>query len=95
MKWISRSGLDYWAKPLAGGRWAIALLNRGDAPVTARIDWAAADLNDALKARQADFKTARFRLTDVWNGQAAGTTATPLERTIAPHDTLVFTLDPA
>ena len=95
MKWITRPGLDYWAKPLKDGRWAIALLNRGDVPVTARIDWATADLNDGVKNRQADFKKDRFRLTDVWTGQAAGTTATPLERTIAPHDTLVFTLDPA
>ena len=95
MKWISVPGLDYWAKPLAGGRWAIALLNRGDTRRAARIDWATADLNDALKSRQADFKKTRFRLTNVWTGQAAGTTATPLERTIAPHDTLVFTLDPA
>jgi alpha-galactosidase len=94
MKWITVPGLDYWAKPLADGRWAIALLNRGDSPRSARIDWATADLNDGLKNRRADFKKTRFRLTDVWTGQAAGTTAAPLERTIAPHDTLVFTLDP-
>jgi alpha-galactosidase len=95
MKWITVPGLDYWAKPLADGRWAIALLNRGDTPRTARLDWATADLSDGLKNRQADFKKTRFRLTDVWTWQAAGTTATPLERTIGPHDTLVFTLDPA
>ena len=95
MKWTTVPGLDYWAKPLADGRWAIALLNRGDTPRTARLDWATADLNDGLKNRQADFRKTRFRLTDVWTGQGAGTTATPLERTIAPHDTLVFTLDPA
>jgi alpha-galactosidase len=95
MKWITVPGLDYWAKPLADGRWAIALLNRGDTPRTARLDWATADLSDGLKNRQADFKKTRFRLTDVWTGQAAGTTATPLQRTIGPHDTLVFTLDPA
>ena len=74
---------------------AVALLNRGDAPRGARIDWAAADLNDALKGRRADFAAITFRLTDAWTGQAAGTTASPLERTLAPHDTLVFTLDPA
>ena len=95
MKWITRPGLDYWAKPLADGRWAIALLNRGDAPVSARLDWASVELTDALKDKKAGFAKTRYRLTDVWTGQAAGTTAAPLERTVGPHDTLVFTLDPA
>ncbi len=95
MKWISRAGLDYWARPLANGRWAIALLNRGDTPRVARLDWATAELKDDLKGKQADFAKARFRLTDAWTGQVAGTTAAPLERTIRPRDTLVFTLDPA
>jgi alpha-galactosidase len=94
MKWTARPGLDIWARPLAGGRWAVALLNRGDAPKGARIDWAATGLEDNLNGKRADFAATTYRLTDTWTGQPAGTTATPLERTIAPHDTLVFTLDP-
>jgi alpha-galactosidase len=93
-KWIARPGLDVWARPLAGGRWAVALLNRGATPQAARIDWAAMGLEDNLKGRRADFAGTTYRLTDAWTGQPAGTTAVPLERTIAPHDTLVFTLDP-
>jgi alpha-galactosidase len=93
-KWIARPGLDVWARPLSGGRWAVALLNRGDTPKDARIDWAAVSLEDNLKGKRADLASTRYRLTDAWTGQAAGTTAAPLERTLAPHDTLVFTLDP-
>jgi alpha-galactosidase len=95
MKWIARPGLDIWARPLADGRWAVALLNRGDAPKDARIDWSAMALEDNLKGRRADFRAMTYSLTDAWTGQPAGTTATPLQRMIAPHDTLVFTLAPA
>jgi alpha-galactosidase len=93
-KWIARPGLDVWARPLAGGRWAVALLNRGDTPRAARIEWAAVGLEDNLKGKRADFAATTYRLTDAWTGKPAGTTAAPLERTIAPRDTLVFTLDP-
>jgi len=95
MKWIARPGLDIWARPLADGRWAVALLNRGDAPKDARIDWSAVALEDNLKGKRADFRAMTYSLTDAWTGQPAGTTATPLQRMIAPHDTLVFTLAPA
>lgn len=93
-KWIARPGIDVWARPLAGGRWAVALVNRGDTLRAARIDWAEVALEDNLKGHRADFGATTYRLTDAWTGQPAGTTATRLERTIAPRDTLVFTLDP-
>src|SRR5690606_15291773 len=96
MRWIATPELDVWAKPLDGGRWAVALLNRGDSERTGRIDWAAfAEMKDDLKGYRADFARQAFRLTDAWTGRAAGTTAAPLERTLGPRDTLVFTLDPA
>jgi len=95
MRWIGTPTLEIWAKPLAGGEWAIALLNRGDEPLPARIDWAVHPLEDNPNNRRADFARETFTIEDSWTGAAAGSTATPLQRTVGPRDTLVFRLRPA
>ncbi len=94
-RWIGTPVLEIWAKPLAGGDWAIALLNRGDAPFPARIDWSQEDLEDNLNGRRAEFSRQTFTIVDAWTGRAAGTTAAPLAATVAPRDTLVFRLSPS
>ena len=94
-RWIATPEVEVWAKPLADGNWAIALLNRTAQPRDFTIDWARhGELKDDLKGRRADFAQARFALTDAWTGRAAGTTAAPLVRAIGPRDTHVFTLTP-
>ena len=60
----------------------------------ARIAWSDYELKDDLNGKRADFARERFALRDSWTGQPAGTTATPFEATIGPHDTLVFRLTP-
>lgn len=94
-RWIGTPVLEVWAKPLAGGDWAIALLNRGDAPLPARIEWSRYELKDDLKGRRADFAHETFAIEDSWNGTSAGTTAAPLAITLGPRDTRVFRLAPA
>ena len=94
MRWRATPELEIWAKPMAGERWAIAVLNRSNTVQAARIDWANAELRDDLYGRDPKFGERSYRLVEAWTGSSAGTTATPLTRTVQPRDTLVFTLEP-
>lgn len=92
-RWIATPQVEVWAKPLEGGRWAIAALNRTGEPREVAIDWAGfGELKDDLKGFRADFAQQTFTLTDAWSGREAGTTATGMTRRLGPRDTLVFVL---
>jgi alpha-galactosidase len=93
-KWIATPDAEVWAKPLADGEWAIALLNRSNEPREIEIDWAQIELKDDAKGRQARFYEQEYVLTDSWTGLAYGNTATPLSLTLDPRDTQVFRLAP-
>jgi len=92
--WIRTPGFEIWAKPLADGAWAIALLNRGDEPQRYTLKWTDYELKDDLKGRRADFARETYTIENSWDGEPTGTTATPLEVQVEPHDTLVFRLAP-
>jgi len=94
-RWIATPQVEVWAKPLDGGRWAIAALNRTGEAREVAIDWARyGELKDDLKGFKADFAQRQFGLTDVWTGREAGDTSAILKRKIAPRDTLAFVLTP-
>jgi alpha-galactosidase len=94
MRWRAYPDYEIWAKPLAGDRWAIALLNRSDKEQRVAVDWVQGELRDDLNGRDPAFATRTYAIENAWTGAAEGTTASPLERRIAPYDTLVFTLTP-
>ncbi|MGH8297705.1 MAG: glycoside hydrolase family 27 protein [Steroidobacteraceae bacterium] len=45
---------EIWARPLTGGREAVVLLNRGEQPLSIRLDWSALDLPGYLPLRFRD-----------------------------------------
>ena len=47
-----------------------------------------------MHGRDPAFATKSYSIENTWTGAAEGTTANPLERRVAPRDTLVFTLTP-
>ena len=94
LRWRAYPDYEIWAKPLAGDRWAIALLNRSDDEQRVTVDWARGELRDDLHGRDPAFATRTYAIENAWTGKAEGTTAAPLERRLAPRDTLVFTLAP-
>ena len=93
-RWRATPQVELWAKPLADERWAIAALNRSDDRRPVTIDWLHGELRDDMHSRDPAFATRTYALTDAWTGRQAGTTATPLQTTLAPRDTLVFILAP-
>jgi alpha-galactosidase len=88
----STSGLEIWFRPLAGGDWAMAVLNRGESARQAAFDWRAEDVADDLSKRRADFRTTTYRVRDLWTHRDAGTTGTALSATVPGHDVLMLRL---
>ena len=85
-------GVQIWFKPLAGGDWAMAVLNRAEEPRSVRFDFAHADVNDGLSGRTAKFGGTRYALLELWSGRDAGTTASMLTITVPPHDVMLYRL---
>jgi len=82
--------IDYWAKPLDGGDWAIAILNRTDEPREIHANWPVFNAVDDLTGRVLDFYRDKYAIKDLWTGKSAGTTAEPLKTTIDARDVLIY-----
>ena len=79
------SGVEIWVKPLAGGDWAVAVLNRGIVPQAVSFDWVHENVGDGLSHHDANFGTMTYAIRDLWTKRDAGTTAQPLSVTVAAH----------
>lgn len=84
------SGLDVWVKPLEGGDFALAFLNRGDAPVEEDYQWPEDGFKDHHSGFEVDFKTDGFLIRDVIANEAAGTTSQTLNVAVGPRDLAVY-----
>jgi hypothetical protein len=74
-------GVQIWAKPMAaGGRRALALLNRTDAPTRVTLDWKKLGLSGVPKS-----------VKDVWSGQALAAGEATLS--IPAHDLALLVVD--
>jgi len=87
-------GVEYWAKPLVNGDWAIALLNRSDAPIRIAHDWRKQSIGDDVSGRDADFGKTVYEVRDLWAGRKSGTTETSLQVTIPGRDIVMLRLSP-
>jgi len=90
-KYMDGAQLEYWAKPLAGGDWAVMVLNRGEQAATVSYDWKKHVIGDDLSKREADFKKTVYNWTEIWSGKT-GDTSKKLESKLAPHSVLLLRL---
>jgi len=72
-----------WARAMANGDSAVALLNLGDAPTIVRVPLAALGLAGT-----------GARVFDVWTGVAVNCTAAEYAAAVAPHEALLLRLSP-
>jgi alpha-galactosidase len=72
--------LEVWKKPLADGRVALGLLNRGPQADEVRLKWTDVALKPA------------WRVRDVWTREDLGTVRDTLTRRVASHETCVLLL---
>ncbi|HEX6453822.1 MAG TPA: glycoside hydrolase family 27 protein, partial [Trebonia sp.] len=81
---IATSGnAQVWTKPLSGGDWAVALLNRGTTPQTISTTADQVGLHPA----------ASYALRDVWQ-HTTTETAGKISATVAPHSTVLLRVSP-
>lgn len=85
-------GVEVWVKPLAGGDWAVAVLNRATDARRVTYDWQREGLGDEFVHRTADFRAATYRVRDLLAGRDLGTSAAPLAATVPGHDVLLLRL---
>ena len=90
----ARDGVEFWFKPLAGGDWALMVLNRNATPRSVSFDWNAEVVRDELSGRDAGFGKTRYALRELWRGRDAGQTGQPLKAELPGRDALVLRLTP-
>jgi alpha-galactosidase len=93
-RYVARDGVDYWFKPLAGGDWALLVLNRNKEPRHVSFDWKAEKVSDELSKRDAAFAQTNYKLRNLWNGRFVGSTAKALAAEVPAQDVLMLRLTP-
>jgi hypothetical protein len=83
--------VETWFKPLAGGDWAMCVLNRGTQPQKFSFDWANEKVSDSFAKRDANFSTTAYTLQNLWTGET-GSTKQTLSAEIPGHDVLLLRL---
>lgn len=91
------NGVEVWFKPLAGGDWAMALLNPTKEAIDFAINWQQYNLTDeAVSKRSTGFDREVYRVRNLWSHKAEGKTskANKTERKvrIPSHDVVVYRL---
>jgi len=77
-------GLEVWARPLADGSRAVALLNRGKEPAAIRVDWTAIGYPAKLKAQ----------VRDLWEHRDLGARAGGFETQVRGHAAVIVKVMP-
>lgn len=80
----SENGDELWVRELSGGRIAVVLFNRADAPRRLRLHWT--ELGLPLEARLGG--------SELWRDETIAPTAGGLSRTVAGHGVAMFVLAP-
>jgi alpha-galactosidase len=91
-RYSGADSLEVWFKPLAGGDWAMAVLNRAHGPRHVSFDWSKEPVRDELFARAPAFGVTVYAVRDLWAHQDQGTTARPLGAEVPGHDVLMLRL---
>jgi alpha-galactosidase len=75
---------EVWVRPVRGGGRAVALLNRGTAPIPIAVTWQQLDYPDQLHAR----------LRDVWTAEDLGTAKARYSTLVPAHSVVVLKVQP-
>jgi alpha-galactosidase len=80
---VAREGFTHlWLKPLSGGEWALALLNRGPVSETVNVDLQTLGLPQSLHIR------------DAWRRSDLGRVDGSFAMSVGPHQSLLYRLTP-
>jgi len=94
---MSRGG-EVWAKPLHGGQFAVALLNKDTTPINITVWLPNADRCDGGECNGGDFYPAQWSgqtaVRDVWAHKSVGTFDSSFTTVVQPYDTELFIFTP-
>lgn len=90
--YATNANVEIWFKPLAGGDWAMCLLNRNPEAKTIAFDWLHENVTDTFAQRDANFATTAYQVRDLWAAKEIGTTRKILTAAIPGHDVLMLRL---
>jgi alpha-galactosidase len=91
-RYAAKDSLETWLKPLAGGKWAVAFLNRSRKPQPVRFDWQATPITDEVAKVELNAAKTTYRLRNPWAKKDVGTTKKPFAATVPSHDVVVLVL---
>ena len=84
--------MEIWAKPLAGGDWAICFLNRGSEPQNVNFSWKSNTIIDTLTGRELNSQRNNYLIRDLWKHKQVGTTAKDFKAVVPSHDVVMLRL---
>ncbi|HEX8279544.1 MAG TPA: glycoside hydrolase family 27 protein, partial [Segetibacter sp.] len=90
-KYAVKDSVETWFKPLKGGDWAMAFLNRSKRPQPIEFNWTE-PVNDTVAKAALDGKQGVYKIRNLWTKKDAGDTKNPLKATVPPHDILLVRL---
>ena len=89
-----KDGIEYWLKPLEGGDWAFALLNRDTTETTVTVDWGKMEFNDPISGRATNFRQVIYDAENLWKTEATTSTADNFTVAVPGHDAAAYRLRP-
>jgi alpha-galactosidase len=91
-RYAVKDSVETWFKPLAGGQWAVCLLNRAKTVRSVEIDWKTYSVTDSLRQDIFDPTKVVFKIKDIWQNKETGDTRKTLKTVIPSHDVLCLKL---
>lgn len=87
--------VETWWKPLAGGDWAVLVLNINKEPVDYELNWQMFNMtDDEVSGRSTDFDKITYTVRDLWNGGKPSKTDKPLKVKVGGEDAAMYRLTP-
>jgi alpha-galactosidase len=91
-KYAAKDSFETWLKPLKGGDWAVAFLNRNSKPHQLNVNWQNEVINDALSKATLDATQTTYKVRNLWTKKDEGDTKKFFNATVPPHDVLMLRL---
>jgi alpha-galactosidase len=92
-KYGVKDSVEIWFKPLKGGKWAAAFLNRSKLARKVNFDWNTEIVKDEIFKKDLKAQSTLYRLKNLWTGKTIGTTKKALTATVPSHDILMLQLE--
>jgi alpha-galactosidase len=87
-----KDSVETWFKPLKGGDWAVAFLNRSTSAQQVSFDWKNEQVVDDLSKAILSAANTVYAMKNIWTNKEAGTTKNKLTASLPAHDVLMFKL---